>query len=357
MTELAVLQAAGSGEFRELWSRFVLNHPEAGLGHLPENFDIAEAKGVKNHSVAVLGDQGQVRGVLPLFEIRKQQLRLFPVRELVSGVEFPAQPLCAAEAGAGRAAAIEDALLTAAETTAARIGADTLAITYPIVTGAERSIDRHGCCPLRSRRYADQSFAGLLLSLDGDLGGKLKKSCRNAIGRAVREGCETRPIGSFEEWMQCRDLAQQTLGDAAETPGLHAACWKIFVERGYARTYAVTCPLSPEIQALVVTALWRHSCYYWKNFSRRPARIPGVNNLALWRAIEDAQRSGVKWFELGSMDCSNPKMESISQYKASFGGDATYLLRGVRELRPLRRSALDFAGNAYAAVRSRLGER
>jgi hypothetical protein len=256
MTELAVVPAAGSGELRELWSRFILNHPEAGLGHLPENFDIAAAQGVKNHSLAVLDAKGEAVGVLPLFEKQKQRLRMFPVRELSSGLEFPAHPLCARGLTGSRMEAVTDLLLGAAEKTAAHIRADTLSITYAITSAGERNIDRHGCCPLLGRGYRDRSFVGLLLDLHEDIEKKPKKSCRNAISRALREGCEVRPIQDLDEWLGCRELAEQTLGAGADSPAMHEACWKVFVERGYGRTYAVTCPPSPEILAIVLTVRW-----------------------------------------------------------------------------------------------------
>jgi hypothetical protein len=221
--------------------------------------------------------------------------------------------------------------------------------------GDETALAKHQYCPLRSFGYSDQNLVGRILDLQSDLDqlqAQLKPSCRNSIRRAQREGCSVRSLHNRQEWLDCLELARQTLGPQVDSEEVHAACWDHFVTPGYAYTYAVTGLQSNNPINLVVSVGWQKNWYYWKSFNNRNMRIPGANNLALWEAIVDTKRRGGAYFELGSVEFDDPKQKAISDFKSSFGGTPTYFLRGIRYRRPVRHSILELLSVAYGTLKS-----
>ncbi len=295
-------------------------------------------------------DKERVVAALPLFDVDQRVLKVFRTRVLSSGFEFPAQPLIAEDLSARQEQDVLEAVVNAVESTAALAGADDVRITYPIIVGGVPAIVRYGYCPLRHFGYSAESPVVTVLDLRTDkdeLSRGLEKACRGAIRRAQKEGCTVRPVRDGEEWMGCLGLARETMGPLAPSEAVHRSCWECFVEPGYATATAVVPPGSDTPSNVVVALGWNRHWYYWKGYNSRERRVPGMNNLALWETIIAAKDRGGVFFEMGSVFFNDPKQVAIAEFKRSFGGTATTVLRGVRHRRPVRRAALGLLSAAY----------
>ena len=353
--ELRRLTYGSGASFETLWDEFVLGHPDATVGHLRATFALAEVQGALNSSILMIDEKDKVRAALPLFVVRSSTLRLVPVRTVTSGPEFPAHPLFDSSLSAKHRAEALSLLLAAVAEVASAHRADITAISYAPVIGGQVGLMKYHYLPLRSYGFEDANLVGFLLDLSlgvDELEKRLSPTCRNKIRRAKREGCVVRPIRDSSEWLQCRDLALQTLGGGADSVSAHQSIWNDFVLPGLARTYAVVSPASEMPSMVVVTVGWNGCWYYWKSFSDRSARVPGSGNLALWEAIVDSKSRGATFFELGSMEFGDPKQKAISDFKESFGGTPTYFLRGVRERRPIRHAAVQLLSALWQESRS-----
>lgn len=348
--EYRTLSARTTPGFLPAWESFVQTHPETSTGHLAANFEMAAAAGAGNHSFLLVDERDRPLAALPLFEVEERDLRFFRRRILTSSIEFPAHPLLAPGLTAHQEKDALDRVFQEVEAIGAACNADDISVTYPALIQSVPAIEKHHYCPLQHFGFLDDNLLGMLLDLRRDLEqieGGLNKSCRNVIRRAQKEGCVLRPVRDREEWMACYDLAKATLGRLVHSEPSHAACWDSFVVPGYARTFAVTPPGSDAPSNVIISVKSNVSWYYWKSFNSRQIRIPGANNLALWGAITSARELGAAFFELGSLDFGNPKSEAISSFKRSFGGVPTYMFRGVRHRRPIRRAALGLLSALY----------
>jgi hypothetical protein len=348
--ELRTLSAESSSSFKDHWESFVLPHKHACAGHLDANFALAGAAGVRNRSIVLVDEKDRPVAAIPLFEIEERELRIFRRRLLASGFEFPAHPLLAPNLASRQEREVLEAVIRAVESVAASSNADEVGISYPIIIDGVPAIDRYRYCPLRQFGFHDESLVGMVLDLRPDIAEiqrGLDTSCRNKIRRAQKDGCSVRPVRDCEEWMNCLDLARETLGPSAPSERLHRACWEYFISPGHAVANAVVPPGTDAPSNVVVAVGWNGGWYYWKSYNARLRPVPGMNNLALWETIASVKQRNGAVFELGSMEFDDPKQIAIAEFKRSFGGTATYALRGVRYRRPLRRAALGLLSAAY----------
>jgi hypothetical protein len=347
--DLRTLTPASPG-FEQLWDSYVLKHSEAAVGHLRANAALAEVAGIRNHSLLVVDEKDAPVAALPLFEYEERELRVFRRRIVASGFEFPAHPLIASHLPQRGQRAVLEYVLQEVEAVAAACHADDVGIAYPNIVDGAISIARYHYYPLRHFGFSDESGVGWTLDLQPEadaLNGTLESSCRNMIRRAQKEGCSVRPIRDGVEWMECLELARETLGDAAPSERAHRACWEHFIAPGYGAACAVVPPAGDAPSNVVVSVGWNGNWYYWKSYNRTSHRIPGANNLALWEAIVSAKQREGRYFELGSMEFGNSKQEAIAAFKRSFGGTPQYALRGVRHRRPIRQAALGLLSALY----------
>ena len=338
----------------EAWEAFVRRHPLAGFGHLAANFALVGATpGLRNASLlAVDGDT--VLGVLPLTASSHRAMRVIPVRELMSGVLFPAGPLISATAQGKGHSNILEALLDGARARAAAMKVDRLTITYPNVAGGQPASARFAYSPLLHYGYRARPGVGLLLDLSqpvDKLAAGMDKECRRIVRKAEEAGTAVAAIRDRAQWMACHDLNVQTLGALAYSEGQLAAIWDNFVAPGLATPYAVS--VDGGIASVATTITWNGSAYYWIGWNRRPP-VRGASHLALWSAILASRESGCRYFELGSLEFADPKNIGISRFKQSFGGVAHATIGAELELRPMKTAAVTLAQSAVTGARRRL---
>ena len=79
------------------------------------------------------------------------------------------------------------------------------------------------------------------------------------------------------------------------------------------RLCALSAVLGGERVGAVVLPCNHTTMYYWGGASREAGRKSGANNLLLWEGILDAQRRGLRWFDLVS------NRGAPGRFKESFG--------------------------------------
>jgi hypothetical protein len=342
-------------ELTPLWDEFVASHPLASYGHLSAQFRLAAVTGMTNVSVLVR-DGRKVCGLLPLFLVRERALRLVPQRLLVSAGLFPAGPLISSQLQGKAEARVFQLLMDTVHARAHALNADRVIITHPTVVCGRPAIAHFGYSPLLHYGYKPRHGVGLLLDLTTpaeQLAAGRRSGCRQSINKAIAAGATAVRLEDRRDWMSCRDINVQTLGELAYSDAQMAIIWDDFISTGHAAAHVVRVDGTPA--AVTVTIFAKGSAYYWIGLSRKPAPLPGAAHLALWAAILDARERGCRYFELGSLDFENPKNIGISQFKQSFGGVPCQVISAQLDVRRVKPAAIALAEAMLRTVRERTG--
>jgi hypothetical protein len=213
---------------------------------------------------------------------------------------------------------------------------------------------RFGYSPLLHHGYKPRHGVGLLLDLTQpveQLASARRSGCRQSVNKAAAAGATATELIDRREWMACRDINVQTLGELAYSDAQMAAIWDDFIAPGHAVAHVVRVDGTPA--ALTVTIFANRSAYYWIGFNRKPAPTAGAGHLALWTAILDARNRGCQYFELGSLDFENPRNVGISQFKQSFGGLPCQVISAQLEANRVKSASLALAEAILIAARER----
>jgi hypothetical protein len=335
------------------WDEFVASHPLASYGHLSAQFRLAAVAGMANVSL-VARDGRKICGLLPLFLTRHHTLRVIPVRELASGALFPAGPLVSPQLQGKAETRVLETLLAAVRARALTRNADRVLVTHPTVVGGQPAIVRFGYSPLLHHGYKPRHGVGLLLDLTQpveQLASARRSGCRQSVNKAAGSGATAVLLTDRREWMACRDINVQTLGELAYSDAQMATIWDDFIAPGHAIAHVVRSGGVPA--AVTVTTLANGSAYYWIGLNRKPAPVPGAGHLALWTAILDARERGCRYFELGSLDFENPRNIGISQFKQSFGGTPYQVIGAQLDVRRVKSASIALAEAMLVAARER----
>jgi hypothetical protein len=347
-----------SPEHADAWSTFVAAHPNRAAGHLTAVFELERVtSGALNRSV-LLQEDGQLRGVVPLFETRWKDLRVFPVRALSSGTYLRGGPLFDAALGERHRRHLLKHLVAHLDEQAAALGVDQVRISFPTVVGERPAVEVHGYLPLRHYGFRETNVVALLADLRCDedaLFANLERPRRVDISRCRASGGEVRPIETRDEWMRAYELNVQTLGGKAYSREALGVMWDRFVAEGHAIALGVYASGAPASVVLVTTV--GTAAYYWCGFNAYPAPIPGTSTVALWEAMLLCKRLGIPIFELGSLEFDSPKQIRIGNFKTTFGLRPVYALGGVRRVRQVRGALLDVTRVIAVALRSRIRRR
>lgn len=349
--ELAAAPAETLGD--DAWDAFAAGHPESGTGHLAAVRRLAvETGGARDVSVLVR-DGERIAGLLPLFEVREPVLRWAERRFVVSGPAFPAGPLLAPWLPAKRRAAAEALLHEHAERRARELGADVLKLALPGIVGARRASEMHPVSPFLRHGYATRTSEGTLLDLSPDLAELTRQKvtpCAGSIKRCQREpGVTAGLIERRDEWTSLHDLSRRYEAPNQWPRAHFEMSWERLFERGAAVAAAVR--RDGEILAAAAATIHRGAAYYWLGFAQPGNPVHGASNLALWTAILAARERGVRAFEMGSLRYGPGREAAISHYKRTFGGAPYFAWTGVKELRPVRRAAIELVQAAVDTVR------
>jgi hypothetical protein len=204
-----------SAEHAEAWSAFVAAHPHRAVGHLTAVFEIERVTaGAVNRSVLVEED-GKLRGIAPLFEVRWKDLRAFTVRALTSDTHFRGGPLFDAALGERHQRHLLKHLAGYLYEQAAALGVDQVRISYPSVIGDRPAVEVLGYLPLRHYGFRETNVVALLADLrcdEEELYAKLDRQRRNRVEHCRSAGGEVRRLETRDEWLRAYDLSVQTLG-------------------------------------------------------------------------------------------------------------------------------------------------
>lgn len=337
---------------RGRWDAFVQSNPQASYGHLSATFALAAVTPFTvNRSLMIDDANGRLIGVLPLFDVRERELRVVPVRSLVSGHHFPAGPLFLPHLTGKRRRVLTAELLRHVDALARELAVDRVAMAYPNIMEGHPSIASLGYLPLRHHGFHETNVVSMLLDLRPPLE-TLHKQMRERGHRALRKAAEAgvtvQPIDTRLAWLACHRLNLDSLGPLAWSPAQLAVIWDEFIEPRLATAHAAH--FAGEIVSVVVAVHHQGTSYYWLGFNRKPS-VRGANHCALWEAIQSCKTRGDRVFELGSKDFGHGKQVDISYFKESFGGIAVYSLGGVLERKPSKRALLDIVHRAFAAIR------
>jgi hypothetical protein len=342
-----------SADLAAEWDAFVSQHPLASYGHLPAQFALAAAyEGVRNVSI-VAREGRRLAGVLPLFFNCGRVMRAISIRQLSSGLFFPAGPLVSPQFTGKAEARVLDGLLDAIRLRARTLNADRVVITHPHVADGRTSIERLAYSPLLHYGFKPLHGVGLLLNLSQSgeqLAAGRRSGCRQAIAKAQSLGAQAGVIERRDEWIACHELNLQTLGSLAYSERQMAVIWDEFIARGHAVAHAVR--FDGTIAAVAVAIRFHRAAYYWIGFGRRPQPVQGAAHLALWSAILAAQNDGYTNFELGSLDFENEKNIGISQFKQSFGGAPHQIISARLDTKPVKAAALHLAEAIVTSIRA-----
>ncbi len=336
------------------WRQFVEAHPDRAMGHLPAIAAIEQVtSAARNRSLIVRDDANRLVGIVPLFEVERRELRAFRTRILCSGTHLPSGPLFAASLSARQQVTLTEQLVQRLLEEARRLHVDALHIAYPTVIRDRPAVESVGVYPLRRFGFRESNVVALVADLrqsEEKLFASLESRARNGIKRCLRGGAATRKL-TRDEWLGCYELNRATLGPDAYSMEAIAAIWDLLVAPGTAE--AVGTFVEGKLASVVTVTLVGASSYYWFSFNTSPLPLPGTNTLALWEGMLTAQRAGMASFELGSLEFDDPKQVRIGKFKAQFGGRPVYTLAGVRQVRPVRRAALDLIAQAARALRKK----
>jgi len=337
------------------WRQFVDAHPDRSIGHLPAMAAFERlASNARNCSFVVRDEADKLVGVVPLFMTEQRELRAFRTLVLSSGNHVPSGPLLAPSFSVRQKAALTELVATELAEIAHRRRADVISIAYPTVISGKPAVESLGMYPLRSFGFRESNVVALVADLSQSeprLLASLDSKARNLINRCRSGGAETRRLRSRAEWMGCLELNRATLGAGAYSDAAIAGIWDLFLDPGHAAAIGVY--FEGRLASVVAVTLVGAASYYWLSFNSVPAPVPGANSLALWEAMVTAQRAGVTTFELGSLEFDDPKQIRIGKFKAQFGGRPVYTLAGSRQVRPLRRAALDLLSHVATAARNK----
>ena len=164
------------------------------------------------------------------------------------------------------------------------------------------------------------------IGLDG-LWSNLRREARNKTRRAESDGIGVVRLDGSEDQLRG---AHRIVRETAERNGLAPLCWEHFK---YSFEYHQRCGLAEEFVSLYKGGplSYQRVVYYngvavlggisYSDYSRK-FNLYG-NDLMQWRMIQWAHRRGMRWLDYGGAepDSTDPKMRSIYQFKAKWGGE------------------------------------
>lgn len=311
------------------WDEFVRRHPEGSVYHLSDWARVLKRGfGYAAKGFAIREPDGRIVAVVPLFEVKG-----LTARRLV-GVPFRDRGgVLAANPAALRAA------LAGARKVARDIGASSVvlkscsALDEEMARAEGFSVSRywvHNVMPLQQ----------------GDLWDRVGKKNRNMVRQAERNGLTfewRRGSEHAEAWHQLHRQTQSRLG----VPVFPRALFEAILDEGreWARLLLVLGPKGPVSGGIFFDFASRY--IYGYSASTPQGQDMRANDLMLFEALRQAERSGARWFDFGS---DSPKQESLLAFKKKWGAEAT--LTTVLSVPPSNEERNDSSSGLYSLARA-----
>ena len=297
MSDLRTTAPVSDQDWRE-WDEFVRRHPDASIYHLSDWARILKrAFGYVTKSLAIREGDGRIVAVVPLFEVRA-----FASRRLV------AVPFRDRGGVLGTSPESERAAYIAARKAVSDTGASSVvlksctAVNEDMARAEGFSVSKywvHSVMPLRK----------------GDLWKRVGKKNRNMVRQGEKHGLTfewRRGPEHTEVWHQLHRATQSRLG----VPVFPRVLFEAMLDEGreWARFLVILSPEGPVAGGLFFDFA---GCYvYGYSASTSLGQEVRANDLMLFEALREAERSGAHSFDFGS---DSPKQESLLAFKQKWG--------------------------------------
>lgn len=297
MSALRPTSPASEQDWKE-WDEFVRRHPDASIYHLSDWARVLKrGLGYVEKSLALRDPEGRIVAVVPLFEVKG-----LTSRRLV-GVPFRDRGgVLAASADAEREAyvAVRHAAKGAGVSSVALKSCST--VNEEVARAEGFSVSRywvHSVMPLQQ----------------GDLWDRVGKKNRNMVRQAERNALTFEWRRGPEHagvWHDLHRATQSRLG----VPVFPRALFEAILDEGreWARFLVILGPKGPVAGGLFFAFARRY--VYGYSASTLEGQEMRANDLMLFEALREAERSGAQWFDFGS---DSPKQESLLAFKKKWG--------------------------------------
>ncbi len=310
------------------WDEFVRRHPDASIYHLSDWARVLKrGLGYAAKSLVLRGTDGRIVALVPLFEVKG-----LASRRLV-GVPFRDRGGVLATGPESERAAYIAARQAMADTGASSVVLKSCAPVNEDIARAEGfSVSKywvHSVMPLQ----------------EGDLWNRVGKKNRNMVRQAERNALSfewRRGPEHAEVWRQLHLSTQSRLG----VPVFPRALFEAMLDEGreWARFLVILSPKGPVAGGLFFAFADRY--VYGYSASTPLGQEMRANDLMLFEALREAERSGAHSFDFGS---DSPKQESLLAFKKKWG--ASQSLTTVLSIPASNEERNDSSSGLYSLAR------
>lgn len=327
MSEFRATTPAAATEWKQ-WDEFVRGHADASIYHLSDWARVLRrGLGYAAKSLAIRDANERIVAVVPLFDVKGLASRR------LSGVPFRDRG---------------GVLATSAESERAAYVAARHAMTD---SGASR-LALKSCTVVNEEIARDEGFSvskywvhSVMMLQKGDLWGRVGKKNRNMVRQAERNGLTfewRRGPEHAKAWHRLHRLTQSRLGVPVFPPALFEAM--LDEGREWARFLIILGPKGPVAGGLFFAFAGRY--VYGYSASTEEGQEMRANDLMLFEALREAERSGARVFDFGS---DSPKQESLLAFKKKWGAEQS--LTTVLTIPPSNEERNDSSSGLYSLVR------
>jgi len=299
MSEFRTTSPASDADWKE-WDEFVRRHQDASIYHLSDWARVLKRGfGYAARSLAIREANGSIVAVVPLFEVRG-----IASRRLV-GVPFRDQGGVLATSPESERAAYVAARHSVKDTGASSVVLKSCSAVDEEIARAEGfSVSKywvHSVMPLQK----------------GDLWNRVGKKNRNMVRQAERNALTfewRRGPEQAAAWHQLHRSTQSRLG----VPVFPRALFEAMLDEGreWARFLVILGPKGPVAGGLFFAFADRY--VYGYSASTPEGQEMRANDLMLFEALREAERSGAHSFDFGS---DSPKQDSLLAFKKKWGAE------------------------------------
>ena len=317
---------------RDAWDAAADASPEAWLWH---RYDLCDAAvqdwpGRSDASFAVLNEHEQVQALLPAYVLEGKAPWGLPVRYLNSN----GGPALSASLGWSRRQEVLDAIAAQLQAQARSSRVIRTTLSLPPMAPAWRGPQGPRCNPLLYMGCEDSSDQTWITDLrDGPeaVWTRFEVRARRSVRKAEAAGVTVRESAVTSDWQQFFALHQETyrrLGVPSYPAALFRLIYEQLVPKGFCRVYFAE--LNATVIAAFNIACDKQGGYYWHGFTSDDGLRTQALRLVIWKAIEDLAGKGtLQWLDCGEAVLhSDGKMQQLSDFKRSFGGELYPLFRG-----------------------------
>jgi hypothetical protein len=311
----------------EQWNEIVKLSPEASLGHDLQFGDII-SKGIwnyQNHSFLICDAMNSPVAIVPLWLDDQKLFRgVDHLRRLCSGWA-PAGVLIRPHLPLEHISRICFEVFRHIDHVAQQLQADLLEYNSPPSQKPGTSLQDFG--------LEEHSTASFIIPLEGrspeTIWEGMEGRARTAIRKAEKLGVEVSWATSASDVHKFYQLHLETFRRTGLDPFPSDFFSKMFLH-GWSR-FALASYQGKTIAGVNI-ASYRDTSFYMSGASSAEHQETNATYLLQWAAIQDAQKRGVRFYEVGEdlSDSPNEKLKQISRFKRAFGGERWPACKGTK---------------------------